>query len=437
MGAVRILTPLDGPVDRGELGAQGLRPARLRAGRRGRRRPAVRCADRARGRHAGGVVPPLPGRHRRASACWRPTWSTSTSRPSTSGCRSSTRPRSEERFAGLEEPGTRAAEERRHRGGRHGRSSASPTAATSARATSCASTCASGAIDDEWVGEDHRATSTTAHEREYSRRFEGVGHRDPEHPRARHRADAAAGDAGGRARATSRPDAALRHEREAWFRVDGELPEVATSFYDRASLRAGNRIEGPAVDRPVRLDHGGPARAWQRTIDRFGNIVIGIASSRGTLGAAGATAARTEQERDDVSRRLRGRPEARPADAPRVEVDPITLRVLGGAFHAIAKEMAGVLFRMSYSSIIRESEDLGAGIFDAAGPRALRVRLDADAHRLAALVHPRLPRPARGRDRGGRRDHPQPPLPRRLPFARTWRSRCRSSTRASCSASRP
>ena len=56
-----------------------------------------------------------------------------------------------------------------------------------------------------------------------------------------------------------------------------------------------------------------------------------------------------------------------PPDRKRIEVDPITLRVLGGAFHAIAKEMAGVLFRMSYSSIIRESEDLGAGIFDAEG----------------------------------------------------------------------
>ena len=51
----------------------------------------------------------------------------------------------------------------------------------------------------------------------------------------------------------------------------------------------------------------------------------------------------------------------------RVEVDPITMRVLGGAYHAIAKEMAGVLLRMAYSSIIRESEDLGAGIFDAQG----------------------------------------------------------------------
>ena len=56
-----------------------------------------------------------------------------------------------------------------------------------------------------------------------------------------------------------------------------------------------------------------------------------------------------------------------PPERERIEVDPITLRVLGGAFHAIAKEMAGVLFRMSYSSIIRESEDLGAGIFDAQG----------------------------------------------------------------------
>src|SRR5437660_5448776 len=61
-----------------------------------------------------------------------------------------------------------------------------------------------------------------------------------------------------------------------------------------------------------------------------------------------------------------GRPPGAPSRA-RVDVDPITMRVLGGAFHAIAKEMAGVLYRMSYSSIIRESEDLGAGIFDAQG----------------------------------------------------------------------
>ena len=43
------------------------------------------------------------------------------------------------------------------------------------------------------------------------------------------------------------------------------------------------------------------------------------------------------------------------------------MRVIGGAFQSIAKEMGSVLFRMSYSSIIRESEDLGAGLFDADG----------------------------------------------------------------------
>jgi N-methylhydantoinase B/oxoprolinase/acetone carboxylase alpha subunit len=48
-------------------------------------------------------------------------------------------------------------------------------------------------------------------------------------------------------------------------------------------------------------------------------------------------------------------------------IDKVTLRVVGGAFNAIAREMAQVLYRMSNSSIIRESEDLGCGIFDATG----------------------------------------------------------------------
>ena len=46
------------------------------------------------------------------------------------------------------------------------------------------------------------------------------------------------------------------------------------------------------------------------------------------------------------------------------EVDPITLQVIGGALHSIAEQMGNVLYRMSYSSIIRESQDLGAGLFD-------------------------------------------------------------------------
>ena len=45
-------------------------------------------------------------------------------------------------------------------------------------------------------------------------------------------------------------------------------------------------------------------------------------------------------------------------------VDPITLQVVAGALHSIAEQMGNVLYRMSYSSIIRESQDLGAGLFD-------------------------------------------------------------------------
>lgn len=48
----------------------------------------------------------------------------------------------------------------------------------------------------------------------------------------------------------------------------------------------------------------------------------------------------------------------------RVAVDPVTLQVLGGALKAIAAEMAQLLFRMAYSSIMRESQDIGAGILD-------------------------------------------------------------------------
>lgn len=45
------------------------------------------------------------------------------------------------------------------------------------------------------------------------------------------------------------------------------------------------------------------------------------------------------------------------------DIDPVTLQVIGGEFDTIAQEMAYKLIRSSYSSIIRESEDMGAGIF--------------------------------------------------------------------------
>lgn len=44
------------------------------------------------------------------------------------------------------------------------------------------------------------------------------------------------------------------------------------------------------------------------------------------------------------------------------EIDPVTLQVIGGELDTIAQEMGHKLIRSSYSSIIRESEDIGSGI---------------------------------------------------------------------------
>src|SRR5712671_3663594 len=48
-------------------------------------------------------------------------------------------------------------------------------------------------------------------------------------------------------------------------------------------------------------------------------------------------------------------------------VDPVTASVIQGALENIAVEMGHKLMRMSYSSIIRESEDFGAALVDAEG----------------------------------------------------------------------
>ena len=56
---------------------------------------------------------------------------------------------------------------------------------------------------------------------------------------------------------------------------------------------------------------------------------------------------------------------AQDLELPRI--DPITTQVIGGALQSVALEMGQKLARMSYSSIIRESEDFGAAIMDSLG----------------------------------------------------------------------
>jgi len=191
-----------------------------------------------------------------------------------------------------------------------------------------------GGIDDAWVDE-LRERFHAAHEAEYGHRFDAqieiiniralaVGRVDELRPTELEQGD---GD----------PTRARTLEREVVFEIDGRAERRTTPFYERELLRAGDHIEGPAIieqyDTTTVVPPGLTAE-----VDRFGNIAIDCSAGRKddeTKGAGLAT--------------------------------PILMRVIGGAFTSIAKEMAGVLYRMSYSSIIRESEDLGAGIFDAEG----------------------------------------------------------------------
>jgi len=57
----------------------------------------------------------------------------------------------------------------------------------------------------------------------------------------------------------------------------------------------------------------------------------------------------------------------RGAEAGATRVDPVTAAVIHGALESIAIEMGHKLMRMSYSSIIRESEDFGAALTDPEG----------------------------------------------------------------------
>ena len=126
--------------DRAELGAPRLRPARVHARRRRRRRAAVCLRHRAGARDPARARPAAPGHHRRHRAARH--------RPPARVRRHRAPPAEDAR------PGAAAAPLRRARPRRPSRSSiatacprtggwcgASPTAATRARATRCASTC--------------------------------------------------------------------------------------------------------------------------------------------------------------------------------------------------------------------------------------------------------------------------------------------------------
>lgn len=121
--------------------------------------------------------------------------------------------------------------------------------------------------------------------------------------------------------------------RPVTFDVEGKPTTVNTGFYAREKLGVGTEFVGPVIieqyDSTVVVPPG-----FHGVVDEVGNLAITCPS-----------AAETEEKL----------------------ATPILMRVIGGALNSAAKEMASVLFRMAYSSIIRESEDLGAGLFDRDG----------------------------------------------------------------------
>jgi 5-oxoprolinase (ATP-hydrolysing) len=126
------------------------------------------------------------------------------------------------------------------------------------------------------------------------------------------------------------------HERDVVFDVGGSSTTLMTPVFARDSLGAGHVLAGPAIveqyDSTAVIPPGATAE-----IDPHGTIVIDCP------------------------------PLARSTEQSSALGTPVLMRVMGGAFQSIAKEMGAVLFRVSYSSIIRESEDLGAGLFDVEG----------------------------------------------------------------------
>ncbi len=131
--------------------------------------------------------------------------------------------------------------------------------------------CGGGSIDETWVSK-LRGDFDDIHEREYSRRFEDS---DVEIPNVRVRGiglqpklQTAEVELG-----PESPDAALRYEGDAWFRVGGRLAAASTRFYDRAALAPGNVLAGPAIVNQYDSTTVIPPEVSAH-IDRFGNIVI-------------------------------------------------------------------------------------------------------------------------------------------------------------------
>ena len=218
---------------------------------------------------------------------------------------------------------------------------------------------------------------------------------------------------------------------------------------DKLTAAGGNDpVEGAGQDRPMRVprrrraaavrDHllSPPSAARRRDVRRARHRAAeGLArrsfrpaAPRPTTRPAISFSGRRGCPMNDVDRSNRTR-------QPATRVDPITGAVIQGALENIAIEMGHKLMRMSYSSIIRESEDFGAALTDAEGRQLCECKMSTPLQsgpdpRLCPR-HPQATRGARRCVPPRRRDHAQRSLWRRLARPRRRRSACRCLTATS------
>ena len=132
--------------------------------------------------------------------------------------------------------------------------------------------------------------------------------------------------------------------RAVWF--DGREAECAA--YDRARLRPGDRLTGPAI-----VEEFGATTVvfpGQRIeVDCFGNMI---------LTRAAAAASEDGGERGRV-----GEPGQAPADSG-IRPDPVVLQIVQGTLASVEAEVEAAIERTARSPMIREARDFRAGIHD-------------------------------------------------------------------------
>ena len=255
------------------LGRQGLRPARLRAGRLRRRRPAARLRDRARAAHPDRDRAAVSRRISRRSACCSPTSATISSAPSIP-----TSPASISRtlVAGPRRDGAR----RRTASLRHAQGRRAPDPARSAlRRPGVHPVGAGDARAAQGAATARRSAprSTQLYEHRYAHHspdepVEMVNIRLGAHRQARRRCNFPQ-------RRAARRQAAPAGERKVYFgsaEQAGRLPGLRA----RRRCGAGARVAGPGADPGARHHHGAVRGRRAAASRRSGELIITVGGAR-------------------------------------------------------------------------------------------------------------------------------------------------------------